>query len=157
MPRHLLNKEKNMKTNKILFTINPHSFVDVITNSSSELFTGKSGSKEDLEELIKMVYPNYLHEYLPLKGIEELEDEYLEVYICYRYETWSNSQQKNIHKLIPGFTKDEMFEKRKWGINLKEDFVNENTRERIINGIDPERKMYFLFSIDDSFPSSGEE
>jgi hypothetical protein len=135
---------------KVLYTIQPHSFVDVITNSSSELFVSDNISKEMLIDLITTIYPEYLNEYEPLKSIDELDDGELELYICYHYETWSNRKQKNIYKIIPGFTKDEMFEKNSWGLNLKLNFVNDSTRERIINGIDPDRKMYFLFSLEEN-------
>lgn len=128
---------------KILFTINVHSVVDVITNSSSELFVGKHQSKEIMKEMIKQIYPNYLNEYEELKTINELSNNGLYVYISYHYESWRKSN------LIKGFSFDEMYEKKGDWTYIKNDFVEDN-RERIINAIDPERKMFFLFSVDDN-------
>lgn len=138
-----------MKTGKIVMVALLHSSVDVITNSSSELFTAFNDSKETLKGLIKDVYPKYLKEYEKLKGIEELTAGELEEYIMYSYEVWSNYDQETFNYVIPGFTYDEMWEtKNLWEhkyIQLKDYFV-ENNRERIMDGIDPERKMFFLFS-----------
>lgn len=128
---------------KIVFVMNIHSVVDVITNSSSELFVGKHQSKEIIEEMIKLAYPNYLNEYEELKSIDELSDDDLDVYISYHYEIWGNL------KLIDGFSFDEMYEKENDWIYISNDFVK-NNRQKIINAIDPERKMFFLFSIDEN-------
>jgi len=139
-----------MKTNKILFIAKPHSMVDLITNSSTELFVGINKSKDTLMMLIEEIYPNYLHEYEPLKRIDELSNEEIHTYISYYYDRWSNSQQKTIHSLVPGFTKDEMYTKHKYGEFIKGDFVNDDTREKIIKGIDPNGSMLFLFSLDEN-------
>lgn len=127
----------------ILFTMNIHSVVDVITNSSSELFVGKHQSKEIMEEMIKQIYPNYLNEYEELMTIDELSNYYLDVYISYHYESWRSVN------LIEGFSFEDMYEKEGDLVYIKNDFVEKN-RERIINSIDPERKMFFLFSINDN-------
>lgn len=140
---------------KTLFVCAPHSFVDVITNSSSELFVGFNNSKKALEELIESVYPDYLNEYDPLCGIEELDLDTLATYINYKYESWSNLEQKFIRTVVPGFTYDEMWETvetdyvypdgEKYSfIRVKDSFYDD--LKRIYDGIDPDRKMFFLFS-----------
>lgn len=138
-----------MTDHNVMFVCHPHSWVDVITNSSSELFTCFADSKKQVENMIKDFYPNYLNEYEPIKTIDELDEYELRTYIDYHYSFWSNPSQKFIYNVIPGFTKDEMYEKEensKYCL-LKENFIA-NNRERINNAIDPERKMFFLFSLD---------
>lgn len=133
-----------------VLVFNPHSFVDVITNSSSELFVGQANNKEYIIELIESIYPNYLSEYHPVKSTEELDRWELEAYLNYRYEYWSNSQQRFVHEKIPGLTKQEMAELQKK--DYYHDIVteDEDRTNRIKKGIDPEGKMFFLFSIDDN-------
>lgn len=137
----------------IIFTCRPHSWVDVITNSSSELFTCHGESKERIEELIKNVYPDYLKEYEPVKSIDELTVADLYTYLSYRYERWSNSAQKFIRDTPCGISKDDFWITIKSGINeyttLNEEYLIEN-KEKIIDAIDPNREMFFLFSLSDN-------
>jgi len=59
------------------------SAVDVITNSSSELFVFKGKEKSIVEELIKEIYQDYLNEYKPLKSLEELTEREIDYYLDY--------------------------------------------------------------------------
>ena len=52
-----------MKSNKTIFLINVDNHIDLITNSSSELFILKGETKNTVTELISNVYPEYLNEY----------------------------------------------------------------------------------------------
>ena len=138
----------------ILFTVQIHSVIDIITNSSSELFVGLHNSKDIMKDMIEQVYPNYLDEYEELKSIDELRKDELELYISYNYEYWSNNDQRTIQNVIDGFKPEEMYETKtfKGGhsyTQLIDNFID-NHYERIKNGIDPERKMFFLFSFDDN-------
>lgn len=130
---------------KTLFTLKPHSFVDVITNSSSELFVGNL-PKRELQRLLAEAYPGYLSEYEGLKSIEELSNDELETYISYHYDGWSNSRQQTKQKLVPGFTSEEMY--GPVGYRGCWNFVQDHNRVKIMNGIDPYRKMFFLFSLE---------
>ena len=134
---------------KILFTIKPHSIIDVITNSSSELFVGKSQSKDEIKELIKEAYPAYLTEYCEVKNISELTADELDTYLYYHYDGWSNYLQRTKQGVVPGFTKEEMYEVGEYGTYIKNDFT-ENNLDKIKEAIDPKNEMYFLFSIDDN-------
>lgn len=75
---------------KIMFVIRPHSVVDVITNSSTELFVFDGSSKKAVEDIIKDVYPNYLDEYEELKPLGQLSDEDFESYLNWVYPSWDN-------------------------------------------------------------------
>ena len=155
---------------KVLFTIRPHSIIDVITNSSTELFVGKSNSKEELIELIEEVHPNFRNEYEEIKHIDEVDPSELESYFCYMCSPHQWPASKRMYSVLPGFTFDELYEpedngtpawngevqyklknnvanpKNKWD----RDFVTEANIEEIKNKLDPERKMYFMFSIEDN-------
>jgi len=154
----------------IIFTIQPHSIVDVITNSSSELFVFQGDEKQNIENIIREmrnsvatkigcepptsddIYKNYLIEYYPLKHIDELSIDEFDTYICYRYDTYIDYKKENV-ELIPGYTFEEMYENEVYGgcykYRLKDDFVR-NDFEKIKLAIDPEKKMFFLFSKDDN-------
>ena len=73
-----------------MFVIHPHSVVDVITNSSTELFVFDGSSKKAVEDIIKDVYPNYLDEYEELKPLSQLNDEDFESYLDWIYPSWDN-------------------------------------------------------------------
>lgn len=149
---------------KILFTIKPHSIIDVITNSSSELFIGKTQNKNEIIELIKKVHPYYLGEYEELKSIDELSLRELNTYIEHSCNPsiWPTNNKLQ-YPLLNGFTFDELYVKVKTAWNghdqyeLKSydgskygSFVVDENFEEIKNKLDPNREMYFLFSIDDS-------
>jgi len=137
----------------VLFTLQFHSVLDVITNSSSELFVGLHKSRDLMIELVKEIYPRYMDEYSRIRTIDELSDDDIDVYLHYHYDCWSNSQQRTIHSVVDGFEFDDMYEIKRYGDNdytvLKENFVSSN-RDKINDGIDLERKMFFMFSLDDN-------
>ncbi len=134
----------------ILFTVKVDSFVDVITNSSSVLFVKKDHAKEAVEELIQKMYPDYLNEYVELRGIDDLSDEELYEYIESSFCYWSNHRQCFVNNVISGFKTEEMFRPtRRGGLFLRDDFVV-NHRDRIIESVDPDRMLFFLFSKDDN-------
>lgn len=135
---------------KAAFIINPHSMVDVITNSSSELFVSVNNNKQDVIDLIESIYPNYLNEYDPVKSTQELSRDELESYLGYRYEYWSNELQTYIHERIPGLTDDEMkaLSDEQYYYDIVTD--DDERTNRIKSALDPQNKMFFLFSIDEN-------
>jgi hypothetical protein len=82
---------------KKIYTFKLHSMIDVITNSSSELFVGKSKSKQKLIKLIKNAHPNFSNEYEELKNIDDLTIEELDTYFQYKCcpYMWPASKEKN--------------------------------------------------------------
>jgi hypothetical protein len=152
---------------KILFTIKPHSVVDVITNSSTELFVGKNSSKEALEELIKEVYPNYLDEYESLISIDDLTPEMLDTYFDYECSPHCYPSKKSNYPVLPGFTFEELYEEDEiaWNKEMqyklrnnlvdpdydwRRRFVTEENFEEMKDKLDPKREMFFLYSIDEN-------
>lgn len=149
----------------VIFTLIPHSIVDSITNSSSELFVGKSSSKENIEELLRCAYPNYRNEYNEIRSIDDLIAEELDTYFQYACSAHCWPATKNQYPILPGFTFDELYtltgEQTPWNdepqYELKNNsidphfrwshsFVTDENLEEIKNKLDPKRQMYFLFS-----------
>lgn len=146
---------------KTLFTIQPHSIVDVITNSSSELFVGKASSKDDIIALIEEVYPNYMDEYA-LKSLSELNVDELNSYFSYMCSPHCWPARKSQYPVLPGFTFDELYEARETAWNgeiqyelrdndnsysyVTESNVNE-IKEKLRKG---SGELFFLWSLDDN-------
>lgn len=155
-----------MNKKKILFTLKPHSVIDVITNSSSELFVGTAQSKQTILDLIMAVYPDYLLEYDEVRSIDELSAEELDTYFDYACSPHCWPATKEMYPVLPGFTFEELYEvdddgKPAWNGSLQYKlknndvdpeyswhtaFVTERNFEEIKNKLDPKREMYFLFS-----------
>ena len=134
---------------RIVFTFNVDNVIDIITNSSSELFVFENEVAETIKEMVSMVYPDYLNEYQELKLLKDCDKDELEIYINQKYHGWSNKQQKSLTEVISGFTWDEMYEKHKYGSYMKDDFVEMN-KEKLIKILDPENKIWLLFSLDEN-------
>lgn len=151
----------------VIFTLKVHSFVDVITNSSNELFVGKAQSKEEMKKLLLEAYPNYLKEYEEIKSIDEITIEELETY----FEFFCSPNHwptigKNDYPVPNGFTFEEVYQrdKKSWNnrmqYKLRENsitwfgktrigrFTSKQNFEEIKNKLDPNKEMYFLFSHD---------
>lgn len=88
-------------TVKTLFVIKPQSIIDVITNSSSELFVFEGNSKEIIESLIKAFYPDYLFEYEELKSIEELDSYEIYHFLGWVYEESSYGTDYHYECIAP--------------------------------------------------------
>lgn len=89
---------------KKLFIFQPHHLIDIITNSSSELFVLKGQTKEAVREMIANVYPEYLNEYSDLQSSEEMDIDKLATYIRYAYTRFSWLKNPEDYALINGFT-----------------------------------------------------
>lgn len=160
---------------KTLFVFKPKNVVDIITNSSSELFVLKGETKEIVEEMIANVYPEYKNEYDEVKHISELSVDDLDNYFNYLCSPHMWPATKANYPVPDGFTFDELYEpKKNWETgevekpawngaiqyelrnNLvtkekwRSSFVTEENYQEIVNKLDPERKMYFLYSLDEN-------
>jgi hypothetical protein len=68
---------------KKMFVFDVDNVIDLITNSSSELFVLEGNTKQEVTELIESVYPDYLNEYHEVKSLSELDDDELNTYLSY--------------------------------------------------------------------------
>lgn len=161
---------------KTLFVINAKNVIDVITNSSSELFVLKGETKKIVDEMIKNLYPNYKKEYKELIHSSKLTIDQLDLYFNYLCSPHQWPASKYMYPVPDGFTFEELYEPKKdWQTgelekpawngeiqyelknNLKNkknkwsrSFVTKENHKEILNKLDPERKMYFLFSKDEN-------
>ena len=93
---------------KIGFMLNVHSIVDVITNSSDELFVGKASSKDDITKLIEEVYPDFRTEYEEPTSIKELSASELDTYLSYLCSPHCWPATKDQYPIPHGFTFEEL-------------------------------------------------
>lgn len=160
---------------KTLFVFKPKNVVDIITNSSSELFVLKGETKQIVEEMIANVYPEYKNEYDEVKHISELSVDDLDNYFNYLCSPHMWPASKGNYPVPEGFTFDELYEPKKdwqtgevkkpaWNGQIQyqlrnnlvtknkwdSSFVTEENHQEIVNKLDPERKMYFLYSLDEN-------
>lgn len=154
----------------VLFTLKPHSVIDVITNSSSELFVGTAQAKENIVALLEAAYPDYRNEYEEIKNIDDLTTSELDNFFSYACSPHQWPATKEMYPVLPGFTFEELYEpeddgKKAWNgevqYKLKNNdpnpeykwhtaFVTDENLEEVKNRFDPNREMYFLFSISDN-------
>lgn len=139
----------------VIFTIEVESIVDLITNSSSELFVFEGESKKKVLKLIKEAYPEYLNEYHELKTVDDMSQDELETYIDYQayyhgFKPFGAFTQDELYEEDPDFTWNKYRVKnnipdQKWGR-----FVTKKNIKWVRDKIDPTRKLFFLFSLDEN-------
>lgn len=159
---------------RTLFVINIANVIDIITNSSSELFVLKAETASIAEEMIINLYPDYESEYKKIIAIEELSNEELDNFLNYHCSARCWPYGKEELPLLKGFTFDELYEakidsktgkpEKNWkghfDYDLKDNskekrkyfgtfVVNEN-RERVIKAIKETVGNYFLYSLDEN-------
>lgn len=161
---------------KVLFTLNINHSMDLVTNSSSELFVLKGKTKEIVEELLVSIYPDYLTEYYPVKHIDDLTVDELDTFFSYLCSPHMWPADKSSYPIPNGFTFEELYEPEvdwktgevkppAWNgeiqYRLKNNVVNPEsffdrsfiTEKNILdikNKLDPEKNMYFLYSINEN-------
>lgn len=156
-----------MKDNKTLFIIQPQSIVDVITNSSSELFIFRGKEKAIIESMIEDVYPNYLNEYEPLISVRDLNCDELDNLLNWLTGSWIRPAAKHNYRIPGTFTFEELYQEsgtsRRGDIEyeLKKNyqspdsewsysFVTEENKEWVLDKLDPDHSMFLLYSQHDN-------
>lgn len=86
---------------KVLFQFNIQSFTDVITNSSSELFVFHKSSKEEVINLLNLIYPNWRDEYEEPISLDEMNVDELEHYFSciYPYIYYDNEDKYHTNQI----------------------------------------------------------
>lgn len=155
---------------KAIFTFCVESAVDLITNSSSELFVLEGNTKDEVIEMVRAVYPDYKDEYAEPIHISEMTTDQLDTYMSYlcSADTWPASKEN--YPVPTGFTFDELYEakddgKPAWNGQVQYDlrnnqkdpdrpymygFVTEQNFNEIKRKLDPESRMFFMFSHDEN-------
>ncbi len=145
---------------KKIFEFNVDNTIDIITNSSSELFVLKGKTKEIVEEMIREVYPSFEDEY-KLVTIEECDEDDLSTYINSVFLKYDGTCW---HYLTPPFyTSDDFAMCKK--LNVRPNILYKNFgmygienywsgeyskegREILLNNIP--KNTYLLFSLDEN-------
>jgi hypothetical protein len=153
---------------KTIFVMSIENTIDLITNSSSELFVLKGGTKEAIMQMLDYIDTAWRKEYEEPKNILELSIEELNTYFSYACSACMWPARKSDYPVLKGFTFDELYEEdgkdHAWNgekqyklINNKKsdcewdrDFVTENNYTEIINKLNPNHDMWFLFSFDEN-------
>lgn len=156
---------------KTIFVITVDNIIDLITNSSSELFVFNGKNKETVREMLSSIYPEWENEYEDIKNISELSIDELDTFFSYATGSHCWPAKKSDYGIPNGFTFDELYEKEldygsgevkspawngEYQYKLKSNdkeypifgkFVTEENKEELINKLDPDKSMWFLFSI----------
>jgi len=140
---------------KKVFMVRFHSVVDVITNSSSELFIFSGNGKNDVTSVIQEIYPDYLNEYAEIKSIDELTVDELNLVMSYLCSPHCWPAKKSDFPIPGDFTFDELYEKDVRGdYTLKRtegwDFVTADNVEWVKQKLSGGANLFFLFSLDDN-------
>lgn len=150
-----------------MFVFRIDSIVDIITNSSSELFIMKAEGKDVLIELIESVLPEFRETYEEPILLKDSSLYLISTYIFYNYYYKGNTSpiKKSDLDVIEGFTFDEMYgyyldlypltngkktdpyyaEK----YEIRGNFIKNNL-EKIIKTLDPYNNIWFMSSLDDN-------
>ncbi len=154
--------------NKVIFTLNIENTIDLITNSSSELFVLKGKTKEVVIELLDETYPEWRNEYDEPKNISDLDVDELDTY--FRYSCSSHcwpTDSKDEYPVLDGFTFDELYQEKNEDIpwngqvqyELKNNiskprdkwdysFVTKNNKKKLIDKLSKTNgNLWFLYSI----------
>lgn len=160
---------------RTLFIINVNNVIDIITNSSSELFVLRGEVETIVKEMVGNIYPEYLTEYAGVKHINNLTNEQLDEFLNYHCSASCWPSRKSQLPVLSGFTFDELYEpevdyhtgeqkKPAWNgeiqyklrNNLPADperkwhtsFVTDENRDQVIAAISKDVGNYFLYSSD---------
>lgn len=158
-----------MKKKRVLFAINVSHTVDLITNSSSELFVLKGKTLDNVKEMLDSVYPNWRSEYEEPVNVKDLTYDQLDNYFSYATGSYMwPAESKSNYKVPSGFTFDEVYEEsdeKAWNNrkqykvrnNVKNpkheydtSFVTEENFEEIRKKMFPDGDAYFLYSLDEN-------
>jgi len=141
---------------KVLFAFNVDNVVDIITNSSSELFVLDGETREIVEEMIQSTYPGWSGEYERVKSTEELTKDELDTYTSFKYHNWNYNRNETDrgarYNEICGVEPKDLYEG--WEKRNEEKYwygsLSDSGAEKLKKAMDPDNKMWFLFSIDEN-------
>jgi hypothetical protein len=132
---------------KKIFEFNVDNTIDIITNSSSELFVLKGKTKEIVEEMIREVYPSFEDEY-KLVTIEECDEDDLSTYINSVFLKYDSDDFAMCKKLN---VRPNILYKNFGMYGIENYWIGEYSkegREILLNNIP--KNTYLLFSLDEN-------
>lgn len=154
---------------KILFTFNIDNAIDIITNSSSELFILEEETQELALEMVKEAYPEYLSEYEPLVALRDANSSQISTYLSWVSDSWYDNYRESRHlseeERIKADMRKAIMKAEKYGMTPETFYTNWDKRtdgkwwygniseEGLRNAaktLDPDGKIFLLFSIDEN-------
>ncbi len=143
---------------KTLFVFKIDHSIDLITNSSSELFVLQGQNLEMVKEAVQSLHAEFLSEdnedvsdedktrshsveaeYDEIVSVSEASADQLETYFSQECGYYGGN-------IIPGFKYEDMYEEKKYSLHfLKRNFVEENV-EAVREYLDPDKNKYLMFS-----------
>lgn len=152
---------------KTLFTFTVDNVIDIITNSSSELFVLEEQTLEIAKEMIANKYPDYLSEYNEIVCLRDAEPSAISTYESWvegpwhsNYDYRSTPEDRKKNKIRAAERKAE-----KYGMAKTKFYTNWEDRNndgywypnisaegyrKIAKKLDPDGKIFLLFSIDEN-------
>jgi len=135
---------------KTIFKITVDHAIDLITNSSSELFVLEGKTAEIVEDMIKDAYPNYLDEYNAPVSMRDLSTDNLDTYISYDRRTYNFKAETDCS--LYGIPAEKLW--KNWNTRLGKEWwypqLTDEGAALVKAKLDPENKMYFMFSKDEN-------
>lgn len=152
---------------KTLLVINVDNVVDIITNSSSELFVLNGETKEIVSEMIRDIYPDYLTEYEEVVSLKEASNSQVDTYYDWVIGSWYDRYDYNLTKEqrkeqeIAHYTN----QAKKYGLTVSKFYENWSKYKRgeawcanisdkgydaIRNYHDPNGNIFLVFSIEEN-------
>lgn len=148
---------------KTLLVINVDNVVDIITNSSSELFVLNGETKEIVSEMIKDIYPEYHSEYEEVVSLKEASNSQAYTYYNWVIDKWYDrydyrlTKEQRKEQEIQHYTN----QAKKYGLEVSKFYENWSTYksdkdwvviisdkgyDAIRNYHDPNGNIFLLFS-----------
>jgi hypothetical protein len=126
-------------------------------------------TREIVTEMVESVYPEFRNEYDGVKSSRDLSTEELNYFFSFATSPMCWPASKHQYPILPGFTFEDLYEPEDkdpaWNGEIQyqlknnktetEDewdrsFVTNENHQEILNKLDPEGKMYFLYSLDEN-------
>lgn len=142
----------NPNTKRKLFIFNVDNVIDIITNSSSELFVLEAETEEIVKEMVKSAHSSYENEYEQPILTKDLTLEQLETYRNYALEGWSDFRNSKKDYSVLGIAPELLYSN--WLEKDAEKYwypkLSEEGAVLLKKAIDPENKVWFMFSFEEN-------
>ena len=156
-----------MENKKSLFVIAVDNMINLITNSSSELFVLNGETLNSVKELVESIYPEYRKEYEEIVALRDAGDSDVDTYVNWiedsSYDRWSYTINMSKEKRKQYDIQEDTKQAQKYGLTPEEFFENWNDRNNeyyysrisskgyaaLRNTFHQNLYIFLLFSIDD--------
>lgn len=153
---------------KTLFTIFVDNTIDIITNSSSELFVLNGDTLNTVQQMVASIHPDYLTEYHGVVALKDANNMLTETYLDWIENSWDNHWEKtrdmSEKQKIEYYIQKHTEEAEKYGM-LPEGFyenwdernnkhfysrISEKGYDAVRHTLDPNGRIFLLLSLYDN-------